>query len=260
MTALLKSFAKLWTRGQVKPTGVPRIDWSHPLAQGLVFYGFDTGFGLIVDLVRGRAMQAGSASGGPTPALSADQWSAGFLYDAGHTNYFASDAEIRNLTAAPPLTFPCALYQLTLTNGAICFCRTANNSAGQPYMDWCFQSDFAGGGHTTFAVNSGGAYTYVGTAGSTGTAIGANNSTPSSASPILPLRRATLSTASRRVRPPACRYRASTRAMRSASAATAPHRFSIRAPRRLFRTAHIGAGPFRRRKSCNCISTPIVSC
>jgi hypothetical protein len=145
-----------------------------PLAQGLVFYGFDTGFGLIVDLVRGRTMQSVSASGGPTPALSADQWSAGFLYDAGHTNYFASDAEIRNLTAAPPWTCACALDQLTLTNGAICFCRTANNSAGQPYMDWCFQSDFAGGGHTTFAVNSGGAYTYVGTAGSTGTAIGAN--------------------------------------------------------------------------------------
>jgi Concanavalin A-like lectin/glucanases superfamily len=174
MTALLKPFAKLSAPGQVKPTGVPRIDWSHPLAQGLVFYGFDTGQGLIIDLVRGRAMQSVSASGGPTPALSADQWSTGFLYDANHTNYFASDAEIRNLTAAPPWTCACAFNQQTIGVSSIPFCRTANNGVGQPFVNWCFQNDALSDNHLTFAVNSGGTFAYIGTAGSGGAAVPPN--------------------------------------------------------------------------------------
>lgn len=36
---------KLWNpSGQVKPTGLPTIDWTHPLASGLVAYGIDTGW------------------------------------------------------------------------------------------------------------------------------------------------------------------------------------------------------------------------
>lgn len=35
--------------GQVKPTGIPNIDWTNPITAGLIFYGFDTGSG-IVDL------------------------------------------------------------------------------------------------------------------------------------------------------------------------------------------------------------------
>jgi len=106
--------------------------------------------------------------------LSADQWSAGFLYDANHTNYFASDAEIQNLTAAPPWTCACAFNPTTIGSGSIPFCRTAANSGGQPYMNWCFQNDFSLDNHLTFGVNSGGSYTYVGTAGSGGAAVPAN--------------------------------------------------------------------------------------
>lgn len=41
------------TLGQVKPyNSIPRIDWSHPLAQGLAAYCYDAG-GSIIDLVNG---------------------------------------------------------------------------------------------------------------------------------------------------------------------------------------------------------------
>jgi hypothetical protein len=62
MGAIIKLGAdKLWLPGQVKPNGVPRIDWSHPLTRGLLFYAFDTGMDSVVDLVSGArgALQLG---------------------------------------------------------------------------------------------------------------------------------------------------------------------------------------------------------
>lgn len=55
-------------RGQKRPwNSIPRINWKHALATGLVFYGYDTGSGVIVDLVSG-ADGVKSAAFGPKPS------------------------------------------------------------------------------------------------------------------------------------------------------------------------------------------------
>ena len=58
MPALLRPFSNqlLGLSGnQVRPAfaGLPQIDWSHPLAEGLVFYALDLGGGIFIDLVSG---------------------------------------------------------------------------------------------------------------------------------------------------------------------------------------------------------------
>ena len=44
-----------WRRGQVRPFGsIPRINWAHPLASGLVTYMYDAGGGVVIDLCGGK--------------------------------------------------------------------------------------------------------------------------------------------------------------------------------------------------------------
>jgi hypothetical protein len=45
-------------RGQIKPSGAPRINWRHPIARGLKMYGFDTGLGYYTSLVPGPPFYA----------------------------------------------------------------------------------------------------------------------------------------------------------------------------------------------------------
>jgi Concanavalin A-like lectin/glucanases superfamily len=76
---VLPSFSAA-SRGQFFPGGLPRIDWSHSLAQGLTAFWYDTGNG-IFDLVTGtyvaasykpRTSRVGLASGfdGTTPGIN----------------------------------------------------------------------------------------------------------------------------------------------------------------------------------------------
>jgi hypothetical protein len=54
-----------YRRGQTKPwPSIPRIDWSHPLAQGLFFYAYDAG-GVLIDLVSGAIGQNSAAGSRP---------------------------------------------------------------------------------------------------------------------------------------------------------------------------------------------------
>src|SRR5262249_46401745 len=51
-----------WRYGQKQPFGsIPRINWAHPLAQGLAFYTYDTG-SAILDLVNGVSLTAAGAN------------------------------------------------------------------------------------------------------------------------------------------------------------------------------------------------------
>ena len=69
---------QLGTLGQVKPQGVPRIDWTHPLALGLISYWYDTGLGFYVDLVTGDTTTSGSGS--IVPITDASLYGTGFEF------------------------------------------------------------------------------------------------------------------------------------------------------------------------------------
>lgn len=158
MPGLLSGQTRLWTRGQVKPQGVPRINWQHPLAAGLVFYGFDLGNGLILDLTTGRPMILG---GGTQPTTVASPWGTAINWTpSNQVKYFTSDALIRAVSAAPPYTVAtaCVPTDTTQSNG-IPFGRSANNNSS-PFMNWGFQDK--GSGTMLAVVNSAGGYTQVG--------------------------------------------------------------------------------------------------
>lgn len=71
---------------QVKPQGVPQIDWTHPLTRGLNFYAFDVGNGFYVDLVSGQpGVVQGSGTG---PSTAATPNGAGTLWNAGKSVIF----------------------------------------------------------------------------------------------------------------------------------------------------------------------------
>lgn len=172
MAALLRADTRLWTPGQVKPTGVPRIDWSHPLAQGLLFYGFDTGLGVILDLAGGRPSQqmpsaSIKASNSVTPWGSGLNWTPGSGTDG---RFFSSDAAIRAATANPPWTAAMATVQKA-TNAQVerPFNRTAGNGSGAT-CNWLFQYP-ASSSQLSFYLNSGGTV-----AGPVGTFSGSLNS------------------------------------------------------------------------------------
>lgn len=146
MPGLLRPFASLQGFGQVKPQGVPRIDWSHPLARALVFYGFDTGTGLILDLARGRIGSWATGGSLSIGVPNASPFGTGVKYaggaSAGSIYLFASDAEIQATNAAFPWTAACG-YNQTGNNLSFCspFGRIANSNSGQPFANWYFTTN-----------------------------------------------------------------------------------------------------------------------
>jgi hypothetical protein len=68
---------KLWLPGQIKPGGVPKINWSHPLAANLISYWFDTGQGFYLDLVTKEISVLGGVS---FPPIDASPYGTGFKY------------------------------------------------------------------------------------------------------------------------------------------------------------------------------------
>lgn len=75
----------LQRRGQAKPYGgIPRINWSHPLTNGLVWYGYDVD-GVVYDLVSGAAQRSGAP-----PARGATRWGVLGKYN-GTSNFVFGD-------------------------------------------------------------------------------------------------------------------------------------------------------------------------
>lgn len=97
----------LHRRGQKKPwTSIPRINWSHPLTRGMIFYGYDTGAGLIVDLVDGDVQVSGTR---PTNAVS--QFGQGFRYTSGGAApFFPIDGPICRSLLNSRYSIACAWY------------------------------------------------------------------------------------------------------------------------------------------------------
>lgn len=108
----------IWAPGQVKPNGVPRIDWRHPLAWGLLSYWFDTGNGFYIDLVSGQ-ITTKTATGGTTVApRRATQYGTGFGFTSTLTEQ-ADPANARNQAWAAPYTFATGFQQIaTPTTGS----------------------------------------------------------------------------------------------------------------------------------------------
>jgi hypothetical protein len=119
-----------WSRGQFFPGGLPRINWAHPLARGLTFYGYDTGAG-VYDLVTG---QMGTPYNG-TPGIGVHPYGRGYLYgSAGIT--FPSSPTVRAVTATNvySVVASCVITQTAVSNPGL-FGRSANLGAS-PYANW----------------------------------------------------------------------------------------------------------------------------
>ena len=132
------------------PVGPVKIDWSHPLTNGLLFYGYDTG-SMVIDLVGGTTGTiVGTAdTGGMTPNGPGIAYNGSTIYLPGSTR-----ADIDAAQTSQSFSWACAYYQ-TGTVGAYTrpFGRTANNAGLQPYANWDFEINPGGAGQNVVVSN-----------------------------------------------------------------------------------------------------------
>lgn len=169
MAAILKGQARLWFPGQVKPQGVPRIDWTHPLAAGLAFYGFDTGQGVIVDLVAGRL--SNPVPGATLAKTGAQNFGTGLTWNASDGRFFNADAAIQNATAAANYTFACQFFSTQAAaagSSAAIFGNSTGNGTGAQF-NWSILQT-ASTTNIQAQVNSGGVGTIIGGSAATASA------------------------------------------------------------------------------------------
>lgn len=105
-------------RGQRKPySSIPRIDWSHPLARGLMFYAYDMG-GFHVDLVGGSCSTP--TIGKPDRGNSVMGAGSSYINGGPASAFLLTDRCNGTLTA--PFSFGCGLFPTgTPTSGATIF-------------------------------------------------------------------------------------------------------------------------------------------
>jgi hypothetical protein len=122
------------TRGQVKPyASIPRIDWSHPLAKNLIFYGYDIG-GQVIDLVRGTI----GTNVNTNVVRGMSQFGPGVQYPGTGIIApveFPHTSAIDNVTAAVPYSFAAAYYLTSAPGtgaggGFGCFIFGSNDGGG----------------------------------------------------------------------------------------------------------------------------------
>lgn len=108
---------KLWTpSNQVKPNGIPKINWSHPLAANLVSYWFDTGFGIHVDLVTGDYTTANPNTTGTFPAVRQTSFGSAGNFTGTADTQSRNKAGLQNL--AQPYSFAMGWYQFAAVGGS----------------------------------------------------------------------------------------------------------------------------------------------
>lgn len=133
-----------------KPTGVPAIDWRHPLARGLMFYGFDPGYGEIINLVAGHPVRHNVSK----PPIGTSKYGAGFVHvgaagdnttgfginidiDANRDIVNASD--LKNLGTNLAFSYACGFVQTADSNGLI-FGRVSSAMESSPFINWVIQA------------------------------------------------------------------------------------------------------------------------
>lgn len=131
--------------GQIRPlaSGLPRINWSHPLAYGLLFYAYDMPeMSAAVDLVSG-AIASSNLSNTVTPFGPAT------LYAGTARSFSTSPSYVQAATAAGNYSWACAFYKTgTAASFATPFGRQANSGASQPFCNWDFEINVSGLGQT----------------------------------------------------------------------------------------------------------------
>lgn len=96
--------------GQVKPQGVPQIDWTHPLAQSLISYYFDTGLGFYIDLVTGNITTVGTGS--TYPSVDASPNGTGFVFAPTGSLAIQDPSTFSRTSWAAPYSFAVGFQQL----------------------------------------------------------------------------------------------------------------------------------------------------
>ena len=162
MTALLRvGPQRLWFPGQVKPNGIPRIDWTHPLANGLLFYAFDTGLGPPIDLAGGNIGVSQGSGSAPTTGVTAN--GTGLQYNAG-TSYVYTLASLGSQVPTSG-TLACAFNTVAAPTGGAGICNLSTSSGSEGYFDFEWNS-VGGGGVQSYAAAGGN--TFVGATGASG--------------------------------------------------------------------------------------------
>jgi hypothetical protein len=100
-------------RGQKKPwNSIPRLNWAHPLTKGMVFYGYDTGCGLVVELVYGLKS---SLLNSPQPPPRPTAFGQGNKYvSGGGSANFPATTGTNAMLANHPYSIACAWYLTAL--------------------------------------------------------------------------------------------------------------------------------------------------
>lgn len=115
--------------GKNRPYGsIPRIDWRHPLTRGLIFYGYDTGTGLVVDLVRGLRS---SPSLGTISGNTSSPFGSAINYASGNAGiFFPITSEINAIFLNGLYSMACAWYITALPSIAFTCPFGINDAAG----------------------------------------------------------------------------------------------------------------------------------
>lgn len=103
--------------GQDKPwPSLPRLNWAHPLTRGLLFYGYDTGAGCLLDLVDG---DTSTAAGTTPPGNKPSRFGSGLTYaETGGSRVFAADTQINKMLLTARYSLACAWYISALPSAA----------------------------------------------------------------------------------------------------------------------------------------------
>ena len=119
MAAILRAGPRqLSVLNQVKPVGVPRINWQHPLAQNLVSYwwALDNGSGFI-DLVTADSTKKGTGTKNTLPVAGSGQFGTGSAF-AAVTN-FCEGINLSTVQAwTAPYSFALGWFQFAIQPGA----------------------------------------------------------------------------------------------------------------------------------------------
>ncbi len=120
-------------RGQKKPwNSIPRINWAHPLAGGLISYGYDAGCGYI-DLVTGGQRSINNTTSPPFGGVKSSRYGTGLtsIQTASVTlglYTLPGNASIESFVVSAPYSFACGVMLQVTPPLVLCKLFSTSNS------------------------------------------------------------------------------------------------------------------------------------
>lgn len=116
-------------RGQKRPwTSIPRINWHHPLTSGLIYYGYDTGTGLVLDLVEGKQPTYQALT---LPLNRPSARGSGLVYTQGGAGgFFPIEARVNSIFLNGLYSMACAWFITALPTSTFAAPFGINDAAG----------------------------------------------------------------------------------------------------------------------------------